>query len=402
MMTRKKRILVYKLSCIVFALVLLFLPYRGMPYADLRVVATVLGIDGGIGKVSIAAQLAVPVAQNGDGKASTVAKAEGGSISEALENLEIGLGRRVDYGHLSTVVIGDGALLSDIVEHTSYLMSSGKIGPGAYLVYCNNGSAVNFIEDAQQMGESSDAELGSLISYSKSGNHVATTTALRFLQTLNSSSHAAIMPCVQLEDGSSSDTQTTAGGQSGGQSGAGNKSGGSGGGTEQKKLVAVDTVAVFGGDSKGAVMLDAYITKGIVWQDKNSDFGLVELRNVLIDGEEVPSLSTRITKKKVSRSVKVENGENVLTYKIKMRLRLDDSRICGNPLFYDKWKNALEREFESVIKNNLLSAVTYSKEINIDFLGLREMFRKFCRKGYETFDLSTVAVNVDARVQIQT
>ena len=126
MMTRRRRILVYKLFCILFGLVLLCLPYRGMPYSDLRVVATVLGIDGGVGEVSVAAQLAVPVAQNGDGKASTVATAKGGSISEALENLEIGLGRRVDYGHLSTVAIGEGMTLEDVTEHVSYLMSSGK------------------------------------------------------------------------------------------------------------------------------------------------------------------------------------------------------------------------------------------------------------------------------------
>ncbi|MCX4314203.1 MAG: hypothetical protein OSJ83_10180, partial [Clostridia bacterium] len=144
-----------------------------------------------------------------------------------------------------------------------------------------------------------------MITYRKSGNHVATTTALRFLQTLNSSSHAAIMPCVELE-GSESDAQPAAAGGTGGGGGQGSSSGGqsgqsSGGGTERKKLVAADTVAVYGGESKSPVMLDAYTTKGVVWQDKNSDFGLVELRNVLVDGEEVKSLSTRITKKKVKR-----------------------------------------------------------------------------------------------------
>lgn len=406
MMTRRRRILVYKLFCILFGLVLLCLPYRGMPYSDLRVVATVLGIDGGVGEVTAAAQLAVPVAQNGDGKASTVATAKGGSISEALENLEIGLGRRVDYGHLSTVAIGEGMTLEDVTEHVSYLMSSGKAGPGAYLVYCNASKAVDFIEQAQQMGESSDAELGSLISYSKSGNHVATTTALRFLQTLNSSSHAAIMPCVELE-GSESDAQPAAAGGTGGGGGQGSSSGGqsgqsSGGGTERKKLVAADTVAVYGGESELPVMLDAYTTKGVVWQDKNSDFGLVELRNVLVDGEEVKSLSTRITKKKVKRSVKRENGENVMEYKIKMKLRLDDSRICGSPLFYDKWKNAIEDEFESVIQNNLLAAVSFSKENKVDFLGIRETFRKFCREGFDSFELDNVVVTVKADVSIQT
>lgn len=96
-MKRSKKILIYKLSCFLFAIVLLLLPQRALPQSDIQVLATVLGIDGTGGNVTVAAQLAVPVAQSGDGKASTVAKATGGSISEALENLEIGMGRRVNF-----------------------------------------------------------------------------------------------------------------------------------------------------------------------------------------------------------------------------------------------------------------------------------------------------------------
>ncbi len=416
-MKRSHKIMLYKLSCLLFALVLMFLPHRGQPYSDIRVLATVLGVDGGEGNVSVSAQLAVPVAQNGDGKASTVARATGGSLPEALENLEIGLGRRIDYGHLSTVAIGEGALIDDIYNYMSYLLSSGKMGPGAFLVYCSKSQAGDFIEEAQQMGESSDAELANFISYSKRANHVATTTALKFLQTLNSSSHAATMPCVQLEDedeksnsGSGEQSGQSGGGQGGSQqqdeqssSGSSGQSGQSGGGeNKKKKLVAVDAVAAFGGDIKAATILDELTTRGVVWQDPNSDFGLVELRDVLIDGEEVPSVSARLTGKKVSRSAKIENGENVLSYKIKIKLRLDDSRICGNPLFYDKWKNALEEEFGSVVQSNLMRSVEVSKEMNLDFLGIRESFRKYCRKGYDNFELSSVVVNTDISVTIQT
>lgn len=121
-MKRSKKILIYKLCCVAFAAVLLFVPQQGTPYSDIRVLATVLGVDGGDGNVTVAAQLAIPVAQGSDGKASTVAKATGGSIGEALENLELGLGRRVDYGHLSTVAIGKEMLLTDLQTFTGYLL----------------------------------------------------------------------------------------------------------------------------------------------------------------------------------------------------------------------------------------------------------------------------------------
>ena len=149
-------------------------------------------------------------------------------------------------------------------------------------------------------------------------------------------------------------------------------------------------------------MLNALATRGVVWQDTHSNYGLVELRNVLIDGQTVPSVAARLSGKSVKKSAKIVKGENVLTYKIKVKLKLDDSHICANPGFFGLLKDKLEEEFESVIRNNLAFAVQTSKETGIDFLGIREWFHKFCRKGAENFDLSSVIVNIETKVIIQT
>lgn len=387
-----------------FAAVVTFLPQRSQSYSDIRVLATVMGIDGGVGKVTVSAQLAIPVAQGSDGQASTVLEASGGTLAEALENLEIGLGRRINYGHLSTVAIGKGMKLSDIKPFVGCLLSSGKAGPGAYLVYCHDSEAADFIRSAEQMGESSDAELGNFISYSKSGNHVSTITVLQFLQGLNSSSHAAFIPCIAAVDDTKDKGQQKDDGQDDPQQqdGEEQQSGGEKSGGQTKKLVAADSVAVFGGDGDGATVLDTLTTRGVVWQDPNSDFGLVELRNAIIDGQEVPSVPARLIGKTVHRRVTVVGGENVFTYKMKVKLRLEDSQLLGNPLDYEIQRKALEKYFESMIENNIMSTVKISKETGIDFLSLRETFRKYCRSGYENFDLSTVTVNVDATVCIRT
>lgn len=444
-MQRSKKILLYKLCCALFAVVLLLVPHQRVPYSDLRVLVTVLGVDGNCGQVSVAAQLAVPVAQKSDAPGGTVAKAAGGSLSEALENLEIGLGRKMDYGHLCTVAIGQDVDIRALKEFTGYLLSSGKAGPGTYLVHCAENSAADFIDDIQTMGDSSDVELGSYVLFSKNGNHVSTTTLLRFLQTLNSTSNASFLPCVKLEDenkqpetgtGSGSEQksasqqdkdsdkkeqsskqkedpskQEESGGQSeksqGGNGGeeqdeSGGGQQGPGGGQNGKKLLVADKIAVFGGDSDTAVLLDKLTAKGIVWQDEHSDFGLVELRNVRLDGADIPSVSARLTSKKVKVTAKMHGGEHVVTYRIKFKLRLDDAQICGNPAFYTKWKKAFESAFENSVQNSILRTVAASKESNIDFLGLREYFHKFCQKGFASFDLQNVIVRVKAEATIQT
>ena len=449
-MKHSKKILIYKIVCFTFAFLLLLIPARHFSHTEIRILAIVLGIDGSAGDVTVSAQLAVPVAQNGDGQASTVAKANGGSLGEALENLQIGLGRRIDYGHLSTVVIGKGTKLPDVKDFISHLLSSDTVGPGAYLCYSNATPAYEFISEAQNLGESSDAELGNFITFSRSDNHVTTTTALKFLQTLHSSSGSAFMPCVKLNSGDeegggvgkgrggmgSEDTalrqqtdtntptpeqqkeleQQKEDRQSGEESGEqgknskqgeqgeeGGESGEQGGGQEQikkAKLVASENLAVYGG-SDDPIILSSLVTRGVVLVDKHSDYGLFELRNVLIDGQTVSSVSALLDGKSVRKSVKRINDENILTYKVHLKLRLTDSRICDNPHFYDKLKNALISDYESVIKNNILLAVEYSKQSGVDYLGLRDSFRKFCRKGFENFDLSTVTVNVVPKVTIK-
>lgn len=401
-MKRSKKILIYKIACLLFAAVLLLLPQRVMPHSDIRVIATVLGIDGKAGDVTVSAQLAVPVAQGTGGQASTVAEAKGGCVSEAIENLEIGLGRQVSYGHLSAVAIGKDMKPEDIERFLTYLMSSGKAGPGVYLVYCSATSASEFISAAQGLGESSDAELGNYISYSKSGNHVSTMSILNFLSGLNSASHASFMPCVELDKQSEDGQQSGGNGEQSSGSGQQEESGKSGGeqSGNSKKLVASDSVAIMGGDVPDVVVLNSTATKGIVWQDNHSDYGLVELRDVVLDGQEYPSISAHLTSKKVRKSVKRINGENVFTYKIKIKLRLDGAGIYENPLTYDKIKKTLESEFESLVENGVKLTAQAAKNNEIDFLGMRDRFHKFCRKGYENFDLQNVVVKVEASVAI--
>ena len=148
--------------------------------------------------------------------------------------------------------------------------------------------------------------------------------------------------------------------------------------------------------------MDNVVTRGLVWQDGNSDFGIIELRNVVLEGQTFPSITARIIGKNVRKTAKVRDGYNVLTYNIKLKVKLDDATVCANPLFYSGLKDTIAHEFESMIQSNLLYAAKVSKEEDVDFLQIREWFRKTCRRGYENFDLSAVEVEVVPSVTVKT
>lgn len=431
-MRRDKKILIYKIGCVLFAAFLLLLPQRSVPYNNVRVLAIALGVDGSEGQITVTAQLAVPVSSGSDGKASAVAKASGNSVGEALESMEIGIGRRVDYGHLTTVALGKDADYSSAKNTVSYMLSSGKVGACAFLVFCPDATASEFISQAQSLGDSSDAELGQYVSYFKSSNQVSTVSVLQFLQSVRAASHAAFVPCVRLADeggeqnGSKQQGEQKQGdgqqsGQGGGKqqeggeqqqeggnrqeeqkSGGQQESGGQGGKSgesSEKKMLVADTVAVFGGESNAPSVLNVRATQGIAWQDEHSRFGLVELKDVVIDGQTEKSVTARLTGKRVHAKLRHAGG-NACVYHIKAKLRLESAQILGSRAAQRARKKALEREFERLIENNVLYAATVSKETGVDFLELRTRFHRYCSKGYRTFDLATTAVEVKAKVEI--
>lgn len=406
-MKRDNRIRVYKIGCLLFAALLLLLPQRTVPYSELRVLATVLGVDEQDGRITVSAQLAVPVASGSGDKASAVASASGDSLGQALENMEIGIGQRIDYGHLGTIALGKDTDFTTAKSAVSYMLASGRVAACAYLVYCPSTSASDFIMQAQTLGDSSDAELGRYVSYLKNANPVSAVSVLQFVQSLGASSHTSYVPCVRLEEDkmqgggeSGGQSEQQSGGQSEQQSGGQNEQQSSGGGQgEQKKMVAANTVAVFGGGQNAPVLLDERTTKGIVWQDEDSRFGLVELKDVTIDGQTEASVTARLTSKKVRTKLSYKNG-NTCAYKIKVKLRLESTQVLGAQTKQRERKKALEREFERLIESSVMYAVAVSKERDLDFLELRARFHRFCTKGYKVFDLKSTAVSVKAEVKL--
>ncbi|MDE7395094.1 MAG: Ger(x)C family spore germination C-terminal domain-containing protein, partial [Clostridiales bacterium] len=147
------------------------------------------------------------------------------------------------------------------------------------------------------------------------------------------------------------------------------------------------------------VVLDERTTTGIVWQDEDSRFGLVELKNITLDGQTEVSVTARLTSKKVKTKLSHKNG-NTCAYKIKVKLRLESMQVLGTQIAQSERKKALEREFERMIENSVMYAAAVSKERGIDFLELRSRFHRFCTKGYKTFDLKSTDVSVKAEVKL--
>lgn len=413
MQTKPKRLLLYKIIAVLFAAFLFLMPdnINAMPDMDMRVLVTTLGLDEAAGQIQTVAQIIVPVAGGGSTGNNQVADGKGKSVSEALNNLSLGLGRKAELGQCGMVIIGNKIAASDnLLDALTYLMSSGIVSPGASLVYCDGQEVNEFMQNANELGEKTGAGLNNFIMYSKEGTHVSTLTLLEFLSNLSAESAATYIPCVTIEQGQqkeggggkepSSDGEQSSGGEQG--------SGAQGGAQPKAKIRSADTVGVFK-DGKLVTVLAGYQTRGITWVDRNSKDGLVHLDSFDFNGEDYGAVPAQLKHKRLQTKVHFENGLPVFTFRLKAYLQLEDKHILDSkPGNKKDIQAALADAFANKIMNEIDKSVEASKLLGADYLQLKTQFHRMRLKElrqYEQRDdadfLSDVTVRYDIHCRVK-
>jgi hypothetical protein len=143
MKSRVVRLRIYAVIVAVFTLVLAFLPKKtgGLPEIENKLLITVIGIDKKNDGYYLSATAVMPQeGQDGAVKRLTIG-AKGDSVSNALEEIMIKMGKPLELGLCGLVIIGNTMDDESVIQHLNYLMSSGKIIPGAHLLYSPDCSA---------------------------------------------------------------------------------------------------------------------------------------------------------------------------------------------------------------------------------------------------------------------
>lgn len=225
----KERLLrIYKILIAVFVVVLVLLPrsVTSIPEIETKLLLTVMGLDKTENGYRVSATAVMPAeSQNGSTIRAEV-EAEEVSVSAALEKLSLKMGKRLELGLCGVVMVGDTFGDESLLPHLKYLLSSGKIIPGAYLVQAKDRSAKEAIEMSDALSEASSNGLSTLVEHNALNTHMSTITLLKFLSDTASVTNCAYMP--QLEIGKK---DKAFGGGSDGGSGSG-ESGTSGEGSE--------------------------------------------------------------------------------------------------------------------------------------------------------------------------
>ncbi|MDE6201351.1 MAG: hypothetical protein K2M47_05705 [Clostridiales bacterium] len=398
-MTTRKKLLIYKVLLFLFAFFIAFMPSTALRNKEVnsRVIVGILGLDGGE-KVSLTAQYVMPTEAQGSTGKDTVT-VEGDTLDEAAEALNTALGRRVELGHCSMVIVGKDAK----PELLGSLMTATDVTADVWMAAAD-GKAEDLIADLTEFMSKTGATDADFIAYSARKAHIATNTLLGFLSDLGSASKTAYMPLVEMQSGKASESGDSgsgggSGGGEGGDSGSSGGESGSGGEGEQKTGMKVEKLALY--DESGRVgVLDSTSARGVAWVSAPVEKGTV-CSDVEFNGKTIKGVCGRLLKK--HSSVKVDQKMGIATIKIKAFIEPHGDKF--NSLFAtnsSKANEALIAGYKKKIQGEVESAFSNSLASNSDPLFIGREFYRHCPDYYKSqYDYNNIKIKYEIEISLK-
>lgn len=398
-MTTRKKLLIYKALLFLFAFFIAFMPSTSLRNKEVnsRVIVGILGLDGGE-KIRLTAQYVMPTEAQGSTGKDTVT-VEGETLDEAAEALNTALGRRVELGHCSMVIVGSEAN----TELLGSLMTATDVAADVWMAAAD-GKAEDLIADLTDFMSKTGATDANFIAYSARKAHIATNTLLGFLSDLGSASKTGYMPLVEMQSGKASESGDSGSGGSTGGGKGGDSSGGESGKSgstegEQKTGMKVEKLAMYGENGRVGIF-DSTSARGVAWVSAPVEKGTV-CADVEYEGKTIKGVCGRLLKKHASVKVDQKTGE--ATIKIKAFIEPHGDKF--NSLFATNSKkanDALIAGYKKKIQGEVESAVGSSLATNADPLFIGREFYRYCPNYFKSeYDYYSVKINYDIEIALK-
>ena len=400
---KTKLLKIYKLMILFFILVLILSPksVTNRPEIETKLLLTSIGLDKVEDQYRVSATAVMPQeSQNGSTMRLNVGV-------EAFEKLSLKMGKKLELGLCGLIVIGDTFGDESILPHLNYLMASGKIIPGAYLVLSPGKSAKETIEMSNMLSEASSNGLSKLIEHNALDTNMQSITLLKFLSETGSVTKSSYIPCIEIgkkDSGSDQEKPSDGGSDEGQSSGSGEDKKGE---TEIKSLSKI----AFYRDGRQIKFLDDEQTRGFTWSNKTSTQGLVSLENLKVQDIDVGQIFCQLRSKKFKIKTGIDNGVPQTKMSVEVLLELEDRYKLSDLFKYygiseEEINQNIKNQFAVKIENELVSVINVMKECDCDAMGLTTNLYKFHYNDYNNYPdkeniLSAMQVDYDIKVKFK-
>ena len=411
------------ISCVIFFVIVFAFPsvINMRPQIQTKLLITALGIDKTqSGEVELSGIAVMPVGGTDTASVHSITvEHKAPSIGENLQGLSEIYGRQVELGLCGLIVVGESMKDENLLEHFEFLISSGFVSPGTYVTYAPNAKAKEVLSLASKLNPSSAEILASVVDYNANSNNISTVTLLQFVSQSNSISSASVIPQIVFDE--SKDENSQQGGensQQGGESGQSESEGAKSAQSSEKgkesmktAIKSLNKTALFYKGKRVGEFNDDQ-TLSYVLSKSGENQGTFVLDDFVVGKENLGKVQCFVYGKKFKKKCKFENGVPTIYYYPEITLQLyDQHRIIR------KWKEMgmdeelittpLLEQFANKVKNDMLSAIDYSKNSGADVFLIEDDFYRLHHAEYLKYKkdhpdfLSGVVVNIQPVIKFK-
>lgn len=381
-------------------------------------VVTAIGIDKSDEEYEVSLLTFIPTANQSYKQKNTVVSGKGVSVTQAVYNAQLAMGRSVGLAHAKTTIVSEDILkdedVSQVVDHISRISSL----PENTVFISTNGKAKELLESTTTLETELGLKLEQLIGFNSLNLYSIDTSLEAFYRGYYSDTHSSIIGELNLADentsqneqNSSNSQQDSGGGQEQSGEGSASSSGGMAQQGQSKKAISNQGGAVVLKNGEMVAKLNSSQLNALNLINSKSINQIINIENVPLSGEN-RNLAYRVRNKRVLKSTKFENGYPV--YAVQVSLGLQLSEVDGNHIdlhentemskmtqdIRDKLNFKLKSDFTDALKvlvENKTDIIDITQEF---FRNDRKKFKKFIEKidnidefiSYVNFKISIVA-----------
>lgn len=311
--------------------------------------------------------------EGGENSPTWILQGKGDTLQSAVDDINARSPRRINWGHMNVVILGEGALQENVHRSLDFFVRGREFRRRNYFVAAE-GKASEILKAAPELAELNTFYLSSIIEDQEQRVAGSAVTLNDMMLGINTLGRDLYLPKIQLVD---NDTTGGGGESSGGepakQTGASSEGGGEQGQDGQKsdstkKLLELSGGALIG-DNHLLGWEDAQWQNGFYWVKGRINDGSITLSNPVATPEDLIVMNIRNSQGRISLL-----KEEPLTMKIQVEATLkiaEDTRrdIINQINGTTDDQHKIEESFNQLVKEHIQKTLQESQRMNADVFG---------------------------------
>ena len=371
-----------------------------------RAIVIAIGLDKIENEYELSLLTFIPTPNQEFKQTNSVVSGKGNSISEAIFDAQLTLGKEIGLSHAKTTVVSQSMLNQDISSSLDYLSRVVSL-PENTVFICTNSSAKELLKATNSLEENLGLKLDQLISYNANDVYVADTSLEAFYQGYYSVEKSSLIGYIEYikQDNSSSsqenseqESQTKA---SQGESEQGTKSMSQQSQTEQssgekergsingQSQILNNGQAVLLRKGKMVAKLDIDNLNSINLLDNKKSLESIKITDVNIEDDKNVDMVFIVKNKNVNINTYFQNNYPIFIADVNLGLKLTEVETRGQEIKSNTQFTEISQEMalkiEKKIKEEFYQTLQILRDNKTDVINVYDLFFRQNRKKFEKF-----------------